>query len=85
MRFVAVAALSALFDFVIMHWHEARQSGRMARTVLLSMLLELLGAVPIMLAIASDDWTLLLAGVIGSAVGTGLGMWRKRADGARPE
>jgi hypothetical protein len=77
---IALVAIAAAADWLSIAWHRARESGRVARTVALSVALETLNAVPFAAAIAVDDWRLLAAGVAGSAIGTALGMRHAPAD-----
>lgn len=66
--------ISAVYDIVTIAWHRNREAGKIAPTVLLSVCLEVLATAPVAVAILADDWRLLLAGVVGSAIGTAVGM-----------
>lgn len=79
LAFAALVVLAAAADCLSIAWHRSRESGVMGRTVALSIALEVLNAVPFAAALAADDWRLLAAGVVGSAIGTAWGM-RAPAD-----
>lgn len=74
--FILLVFISAVYDIVTIAWHNNRQAGRVGPTVALSVCLEGLAAAPVAVAILSNDWRLLLAGLVGSALGTWIGMVR---------
>lgn len=80
LAFAALVALAAAADWISIAWHLARERGKVRRTVVLSVALETLNAVPFAAALAVDDWRLLAAGIVGSAAGTAIGMLRATSD-----
>jgi len=76
--FAGLVALAAVYDVVTLGWHRARERGEIARTVTLGCALETLAAVPLVIAISCNEWWPIAAGVIGSAIGTSVGMYRAR-------
>lgn len=80
LAFVALVALGAVADVLSLAWHYARDARRTARMVVLGCALELLSAAPFVAVIASGEWWPIVAGVIGSAIGTVIGAKRAAAD-----
>ncbi len=74
--FVALVALSAAYDVITLAWHRSRESGAVRHTVVLGCLLEAMAAVPFVTALEMGAWWPLVAGVVGSAIGTTWGMRR---------
>lgn len=79
--FVALVALGALADILSLAWHAARESRRTARLVAVGCVLELVNAAPFVTVIALGEWWPIIAGVIGSAIGTYIGAIRAPANG----
>lgn len=73
-QFLAVVAVSAIYDVLAITWHRARERGQVLPAVLLGCAMEASGLLPIAISIATGDYWILLAGVIGSAIGIALGM-----------
>jgi hypothetical protein len=69
-------SLAAFGDIVTVWWHRCREADRVFTTSLLSGVLEVLTWLPLWFAITLDDWRIAVACVLGSMVGTGIGMRR---------
>lgn len=82
LQFLALAALAAVHDFLALAWHYAREARRTRRMILIGIVMEIVGAVPLVVALELGAWWPVAAGVVGSAVGTSIGMGR-RAPPAR--
>lgn len=74
--FVVLVALAATYDSLAVAWHSSRERGHAWRTGAIAAVMEIVGAVP--LAVVFTEGTLwpLLAGVIGSVLGTVWGVAR---------
>lgn len=70
--------LATLSDVATVHWHSAREADRIVATSALSVLLECLTWLPVWFALSEDDYRIAVVSVVGSAVGTALGMARVR-------
>lgn len=77
--FVALVGLAALHDFLALAWHRARERAERSRTIVIGVAMELVGAVPLVVALELGTWWPVAAGVLGSIVGTALGMDRRAA------
>ncbi len=78
--FVALVVLAGLHDFLALTWHYAREAHRTTRMVVVGVAMELVGAVPLVVALELGAWWPVAASVVGSAVGTVLGMGRAPAE-----
>ena len=72
--------LAAAADWLSCLWHYARESGSRARGMLLAMLLEGLGWLPIWFAITLEDPLVAVVSIIGSAVGSAVGFEKKVSE-----
>ncbi len=70
--------LAAASDWFTCQWLRARESNKLWLAVLLSMVLETLTWIPLWCALAYDQPAIAGACILGSAVGTGLGLRRGR-------
>lgn len=61
--------LAAALDYLSVKWQKHREEGNRSKVALLSMLLELLGWVPVWLAITTQDYMVVVASVVGSGLG----------------
>lgn len=80
LAFTLLIAVAAAADWLSVAWHAARERGHVTRAIVIAVALEILNAAPLVAALAADDWRLLIAGVIGSAIGTGIGVHRAKTD-----
>lgn len=78
--FAALVALAALGDVLSLAWHYARDARRTARMVVIGCALEIVNAVPFVVAIELGEWWPVAAGVLGSAIGTIVGAKRAPSD-----
>lgn len=80
---LAAVACAALLDVLSCAWLLARERDDRPRCVMLAGAMEACGCLPVGLAITSDSVYFLAAGVVGSMVGTWLGLrrYRRRAHG----
>jgi hypothetical protein len=74
--FVLFFILACVHDWLTCVWLTQRELQRYKLTVLLSMLLETLTWLPILVAIQTQDYSIAVASVLGSGVGTALGLRR---------
>lgn len=74
LAFTVLTALAAAYDVLTIAWHRAREAGKVGRTVTIGCAMEAIGALPFVAVVVSGEWWPLVAGVIGSAIGTALGM-----------
>lgn len=79
LAFIALIALAAVYDVLTLAWHRAREARACTRTVVIGCVMEAAAAVPFIVAIELVEWWPIVAGVIGSALGTTWGM-RATAD-----
>lgn len=66
--------LAALGDYLSVYWHKFREQKRVVPATVLSILLETLNWVPVWFAIEWGDVRILVASVLGAAVGTAVAM-----------
>lgn len=76
LSFLIFFALAAAHDLCACYWYSLRESGRHLRATGLAMLLELMNWLPVWVAIQQDDFTIAIAAILGSGVGTYLGLVR---------
>lgn len=72
--FVALVLLSTLHEFFGIAWHYAREAGNTGRMLGIGTAMNVAGAVPLVVAIEQGTWYPLAAGIVGSAIGTIIGM-----------
>lgn len=81
LAFLGLVALAAVLDVLTLAWHRAREAGARGRTVVIGVGHEIAASVPLVVAIELGAWWPILAGVIGSVIGTTWGMRRAPSDG----
>jgi hypothetical protein len=74
--FFGLVALAAGYDVLTIAWHRAREDRRLLATVIIGCVMEAAAAVPLAFAISLGEWWPIAAGVLGSAIGTFVGMRR---------
>jgi hypothetical protein len=87
---MALAATVAFFfvfaiaaDWLAIAYHKAREKGQVRRTAIVAVALEMISWSPVLAAVSAGGrlvWACAAASVIGSAVGTVLGMRRYEAS-----
>ena len=70
--------LAAVLDVLSCQWHRARERGAVLVGSGLAMLLEGLAWLPLWVAIQTDDFRVMIVSVLGSGVGTAIGLRRVR-------
>lgn len=68
--------VEALGDYLSCMWHDARENGRIATQVVISMFLQALTWIPIWFAIQTEDWRIAMISIVGTGFGTMLGALR---------
>lgn len=68
--FTALVALAAALDVVTFAWHRARERRQRGRTVAIGVAHELLGSIPLVVAIELGTWWPIAAGVVGTVIGS---------------
>lgn len=75
---VGWTAVAATTDWLSVLWQECREQRRPWAAAGLGAVLESLTWAPLVLVIATEQWTVVGACVVGSALGSGLGVARAR-------
>lgn len=79
-EFTVLAWAAALLEVLSILWHRAREQGRWARGALVAAAMEAVAIIPLWCAIETRSCAPLLAGIVGAALGTAIGVSHATPD-----
>lgn len=71
---LAAFACSAVFEWLTVEWHDARERGEVWRGTVIAAVLEALHYAPLVIAIDTGDPGALIAAIVGGIVGAHVGL-----------